>query len=459
MNTLRLCEWSSVSASAALWPRERREAIQEAAEAWRVTHRLNALPLAWGGVDGRTLSSRQWVGVVEVEGGRVEVYPKTDKALLHKSAPDASEAQSTLHTLLRLLEASNYGEWVETDRAALDVAELSFVDLWAYLLGRHLWPQLRRGLPSAYLPHEDDLTTVRGRILVGRQIGRYQDRFDRMVCAWDEFSPDTALLRLLKCACRLLRRRVSHPLAMGLLGDCLFMLDEVADVPAADALRATERLAWTRATERFRPTFQLARRILAGKGPRLQAGQENTWVFLVDMNQVFEAFVRVALEDKFKIVVEEQQSLGHLFQNPFRLKQLPDYLWKHDGRAWIGDAKWKLLAGEIAEDDGAEAPVANARLAPADVRQLTTYAELMWRKQNKESGNSARPELAVFYPGVSPGATTQVLETWNDTWLHLVPVAVTGWASPKDALPTGFESLSQSQISPHDAGIDLHVLR
>jgi 5-methylcytosine-specific restriction endonuclease McrBC regulatory subunit McrC len=206
-----------VRASAALWPSERREAVQEAAAAWRDTHRLNAFPLEWGGLDGCTLRSRQWV---EVEGGRIEIYPKIDKSLLNKNdknVPDRGEAQSTLHTLLRLLEASNYGEWVETDRAALDVADLTFVDLWAYLLARHLWPQLRRGLPSAYLPHEDDLTTVRGRILVGRQIGRYQDRFDRIVCAWDEFSPDTALLRLLKCACRLLRRRVSHPLAMGLL--------------------------------------------------------------------------------------------------------------------------------------------------------------------------------------------------------------------------------------------------
>lgn len=432
-------------ADANLWPPDRRQAVQEAAESWRATHRLNALPLEWGGLDGCTLRSRQWVGVVEVEGGRIEIYPKTDKSLLNKSAPDAREAQSTLRALLRLLEASNYGEWVETDRAALAVADLTFVDLWAYLLARHLWPQLRRGLPNAYLPHEDNLTTVRGRIVVSRQISRFQDRFDRVVCLWDEFSPDTALLRLLKCACRLLRRRVSHPLAMGLLGDCLFMLDEVADVAAADVLRATERMVWSRGTERFRPTFQLARRILMGEGPHLQSGLENAWVFLVDMNQVFESFVRVAMEDKFKIVVEEQQTLGFLFQNPARLKQLPDYGWNHHGHEWIGDAKWKLLAGDIVEETGEDAPVDKARLSTADVRQLTTYAELKWRERYKKGENPVRAELAVFFPGAISGATLQVQETWNDTWLHMVPVKVTGWASPKDALPANFLSRSIHQ--------------
>ena len=128
------------------WPNAQRAAVQEAAAMWRDAHRLNALPLEWGGVDGRTLRSRQWVGVVEIEGARVEIYPKTDKSFLNRDAPNESETQSTLSALLRMLEAAQFGEWVETDRAALEIANLSFVDLWAYLLARHLWPQLRRGL-------------------------------------------------------------------------------------------------------------------------------------------------------------------------------------------------------------------------------------------------------------------------------------------------------------------------
>lgn len=264
MNSIQICEWGRVEvANEALWTRARRENLQRAARDWQTAHRLNAPPLEWGGTRGLTLSARQWVGVIEIEGdengpARVEIYPKTDKALLAKNQPAPDEAASTLRALLRMLEAANYGDWVETDRAALAEGELTFPDLWAYLLGRHLWPQLRRGLPNAYLPHQDDLTMVRGRILVGAQVARYGERLDRIVCAWDEFSPDTPMLRLLKCACRFLRRRARHPVALGRLGDCLLALDEVRDETPEAALRGCERMVWTRATQRFAPMFRLA---------------------------------------------------------------------------------------------------------------------------------------------------------------------------------------------------------
>ena len=462
MNSIQICEWGRFEVEdETFWTPERRDALGEAAGDWRRAHNLNAAPLEWGGRRGLTLRARQWVGVIEIEGddngpARVEIYPKTDRALLDRDAPSPAQATSTLRALLRMLEASDYGDWVETDRAALDESELTFPDLWAYVLGRHLWPQLRRGLPSAYLPHQDDLTMVRGRIQVGAQIARYGERMDRIVCAWDEFSPDTPMMRLLKCACRFLRRRARHPVALGRLGDCLLALDEVRDETPATVLRQSEHLVWTRATQRFRPTFNLARSILRGQGPQMGRSGETTWAFLVDMNRVFEKFCRVAIEDKLGVVVEEQKNVGHLLRGPSRMRQLADLKWEFDGQSWIGDAKWKLLSASKsraeAEEDAndeedledekqlpREAPTLLSRvlkqLSTADVRQLTTYAEL--------TDANARPQLAIFYPspvGTSEVLTPFALDTWNETQLHFIPVSVADWASPSDALPYWLKS-------------------
>ena len=158
------------------------------------------------------------------------------------------------------------------------------------------------------------------------------------------------------------------------------------------------------------------------------------------MNRVFESFVRVALEDKFATEVSTQHQLDYLFRHPSRLKQLPDYLWRHHGRTWIGDAKWKLLAGQISEEEAESGATREARLSPADVRQLTTYAELLYRQTSADGSSPVRPELAVFYPGVGANVSPQVLATWNDTYLHLVPMSVSGWESPQDALPNVFDS-------------------
>ena len=66
--------------------------------------------------------------------------------------------------------------------------------------------------------------------------------------------------------------------------------------------------------ERFRTAFDLARRLLAGIGHNLGVGSANTFVFLLDMNQVFESYVHAVLESHFQTAVEEQKYVGKLFE-------------------------------------------------------------------------------------------------------------------------------------------------
>lgn len=432
---LRLCEWGSCRVEDSAWPRARRVEIERAAQSWRATHRLNALPLAWSGSDGCILQARQWVGVVEVAGARIEIYPKTDKAFLERATLHAEEAQSTLQTLLRILEAAHFKTWLPVESAALQVGELSFVDVWAWLYAWHLRDELRRGPVRDYLAQRDDLFAVRGRIDLARQLTRFGDRLDRVACEWDEFSPDTPLLRLLKCACRSLQRRTRAPATNGLLSDCLLMLDEVADIDAANALRAVERLVWTRGRERFRSHFNLAQWILRELGPQSARGAAQSWTFLVDMNAVFEDFVQAALQDRYNVMVEAQKPLGHLIRAPFKRQiQIADYIWQYDGRVWIGDAKWKPLQSFAAldDEDSPENTKSRLKLQPADIRQLTTYAEL-WQLEH----GAPVDELAIFFPdlGTKNSSAVAQFETWNGARLHLVPVRLQNWQRVGDALP------------------------
>jgi hypothetical protein len=68
--------------------------------------------------------------------------------------------------------------------------------------------------------------------------------------------------------------------------------------------------------------------------------------------------------------------------------QLADYYWWDGSTFWIGDAKYKRLAKdqqqalrfrdlETEENDPDSAPLAGQVLSPADVRQLTVYAQLV----------------------------------------------------------------------------------
>ena len=426
MQTIRLTEWSSRRVELNL---DVRRALSEAAAQWKSAHRLNALPLEWGGADGLTLSAKQWVGVVEVEGARVEIYPKLDRALLEGAAPDEAIADSTLRALLPLLEAAQFGDWVETGDAALGETQLSFVDVWALLLGRHLSVELRRGVVSQYQHQRDDLPGVRGKIAVSRQVGALFNRMDRIACEWDEFSADTPFNRLLKCACLEMRKRARHPVARGLLGDCAWMLDEVATVAPAVALRQTERLIWTRGAQRYRASFELARRLLAGISPELEGGAANSWAFLVDMNAVFEGFCRAALEAKLGVCVDEQVNLGTLFREQNRVHQIADFVWTYRNARWIGDAKWKLLGDKTPQIEETEFVKAGA-ISPADARQLSVYALLLREQENL----AAVPATVLLYPTLNRAATSQRLHSWNGADLHLWPVRVRDVAALGEAI-------------------------
>ncbi len=429
MQTIRLAEHGSAPTDL---PRETRVAIHDAALGWKNAHKLNKLPLEWGGTDGCTLSARQWVGVVEVEGARVEIYPKLDRALLNGAAPDEAVADSALRALLPMLEAAQYGQWMETGAAALGETDLSFVDVWAFLLGQNLLNELRRGLVAHYQHQRDDLPGVRGKIAISRQVGALFNRMDVIACEWDEFTADTPFNRLLKCACATLKQRVSHPAARALLSDCERRLDEASDVAPAVAVRQTERLIWTRGAQRYRDSFELARRLLRDLSPEIEGGEQNSWAFLVDMNAVFESFCGAALEAKFGVNVETQVNVGTLFRAPNRVHQYADFVWTRDNQTWIGDAKWKLLGDQAPLVDESEVVKAGA-IAPADARQLSVYALLL--KEQKSLANV--PATAILYPTLSENAQSQTLRSWNGANLHIWPIRVRGAASLAQAISIG----------------------
>lgn len=446
LQPIRISEWSRVVLREL--SEETRGEIDRAAEAWRQQNRLPAPPLSFAGHDGSQLCTRQYVGVVEVNDVLIEIYPKLDATLIDASEKDRlppSAVDSVMHNLLWILEVADYRDLAEAQTAHLEEAPTSFFDLFAFLLGKNLLPELERGVAHTYLTLEDDLTAVRGRIRLVEQVTRNWNRFDRVRCVWDEFTPDTAMNRLFKCACRFLSQRVNYSEASRLLLKCEALLAEVEDVPAVTALRDVANLRFDRSIERFRTAFDLARRLLDGIGHDLGAGSAKTFVFLLDMNRVFEKYVHVVLESHFDADVEEQVPVGNLLRTKkAAMQQKADYLWQHSSRCWIGDAKYKHLAKgnsqalrfsdleePLNEGDDPER-LAGQILSADDVRQLTVYAELVRSRDQL----AEVPKLMLLYPFVGPETecVADEIATWNGSTFWLMPVLVKAQASVSDAI-------------------------
>lgn len=444
---IRILEWSKAHCSGL--SEEIRREIDNAAEAWREQNGLPAAPLSFAGPEGEHLCARQYVGVVEVNDVIIEIYPKLDAALIEANEEEPllprTKTDSVMCNLLWMLEVADYRDLAEAQTAHLEEAPTSFFDLFAFLLGKNLLPELERGVAHTYLTREDDLRTVRGRIGIVEQVTQNWNRFDRVHCAWDEFTASIAINRLLKCACRFLSERVNYLEAARLLLDCQVLLSEVEDVSAVTALRDVANLRFDRSMERFRTAFGLARRLLAGIGHDLGTGRARTFVFLLDMNRVFERYVHAVLESHFRVAVEEQKPIGSLLRiQPGGISQQADYFWRDPSGSWIGDAKYKHLAKghccplrftDLEADHNKSddlAPLAGQVLSAGDVRQLTVYAELAQLRGHL----ATPPELMLLYPFVGSEITCvpDCVTAWNGSRFWLMPVLVKAQSAVGDAI-------------------------
>ncbi len=406
MNTapLRLCEYQSCLVE---WSLETRKAVLMAAESWRQAHALPKPPLSFGGPDGSLLRAEQYVGVVEAGGVRVEIYPKLDAAVVRDGSMDELRACSVMANLLWLLKESGYGGLVDAGEASVHEGTESITDLLAWLFARRLRQQLGLGLPHEYRGQRDDLNLVRGSIQFSRQATVHFGRPDRLACAWDELSADTPLARILRCAAEALLARVRLPGAAADLRDGLAMLDDAQSVHPMQALSDSTHIRWSRLNSRWRPCHDLAQAVLRGLGRELHSGGTESFVFLLDMNALFESFCARWIEKKLNVSVHEQVFVGKLLMREQRsLHQYADFLWRlHDGTLCVGDSKYKTANGE-------DWPKID------DTRQLICYGQLAAHRHGTAPGS-----LMLLYP-TTGAESSETVETYDRQRLTLQAVRV-----------------------------------
>jgi len=336
----------------------------------------------------------------------VEIYPKLDSALMDDPSLIESRASSVMTSLLWLLEESGYGGLVDAGEASVEESPDSISDLLAWLFARRLRHQLGLGMPQEYVGQRDDLPMVRGRIEFARQATVLFGRPDVIACAWDDFTPNTALARLLRCATELLLTHVRLPGAAADLRDALAMLEEVEPVHPLEALSAANNIRWSRLNARWRPCHDLALAVLRGLGREMHAGGTESFVFLLDMNSLFESYCSRWIERTSSAVVHEQVRLGTLLVSPTqKLGQDADFLWHQGDEVWVGDAKYKRPVGE-------DWPKID------DVRQLICYGQLATKRHpNKTS------RLMLLHPTTGDEMAEQ-WQTYDGQPLRLQSVCV-----------------------------------
>jgi len=203
----------------------------------------------------------------------------------------------------------------------------------------------RLGLLHGYRTEEEALSVVRGQIRFRDQMERRYGRVLPVEVRFDEFTPDITENRILLAALHRLSRLPlrSQSVRRG-LHEIIAAFHSVSplrmgpsDIPA---------VSFNRLNEHYEPAVRLAAFILKCASLEVGDGQAAGTCFLVDMNEVFEAFVHRALRESLHLGEGEfpRGRAALRLDEAGSVRLVPDLSWWRAGECvFVGDAKYKRV--------------------------------------------------------------------------------------------------------------------
>jgi len=280
-----------------------------------------------GLADSYDLTSDQRIGLVCVSDLVIEVRPKI---------PMSSVLYLVSHACSDLKWSEQEPEFAQ---------DLDLVEAVAVILARLVQHATRRGLLNGYQSEEEALPAPRGRVLFDEQLRRRSGRFPPVEVRHDVFTPDVLENRLLLSALLAMGQLpLRSEAAVRQLGRARRLLGGVASVRFPP--HGVPDIVFTRLKSHYRAAVSLATLLLRSTSLDLGSGGTRGSAFLIDMNKVFEEFVRTSLREAIGVPVRDfptPTSALHLDVAGSVSLKTDLRLLRSERVVWVGDAKYKRL--------------------------------------------------------------------------------------------------------------------
>ncbi|MBK6759087.1 MAG: AAA family ATPase [Ignavibacteria bacterium] len=233
---------------------------------------------------------RQYVGVVQIGDLTLEILPKIAR---HAVNDDADRAY-----LLRMLAESGMLPIAMDELANFTTQKWTLLDLVIYSFALEVKKQLHRGRIQRYEFVEEERSTIRGKLLVGKHARRDPIRQLRFPCRFSKFTPNTSINRLLRTAAREGWKLTQHAVVRQALAWVEQQLDDV-DMLSRPYANSIPSIVYDRTTVRYQRSCTLAEQILRGLAPHVHTGRTEYAALLFDMNELFERWVAAGMQKSY----------------------------------------------------------------------------------------------------------------------------------------------------------------
>lgn len=325
----------------------------------------NYRPVLGFDASGRKLRATNYVGILTTRRGRpVEILPKIDLAFDANDAENKEETRRVFLEMLRTWRGLRHAELPPSSIRSLK--RFPMLEAFVFLFLHNLAHLARHGLARRYVPVEDNLPYLRGRLLFREQLRENLTNRARFFVAHDEFNANRPANRLIRSTLSRLRRSVRNDANRQLLRE---LSDAFSDVPSStDPATDWRRHSVDRTMQHYKPVMAWVRLFLFGEGLATYRGTHENQSLLFPMEEIYEDFVTSCFrryQGEYKVRAQGPQR--RLTADPDAFTMKPDITLQESGKSrFILDAKWKRLKSRA--EDGEKRGIVQA-----DVYQLYAY--------------------------------------------------------------------------------------
>ena len=298
------------------------------------------------------LHTGSYVGVIQTRRGTLlEILPKVD------FIDDVERTREVFLEMLRTYRGLRDAQFSETGISAL--RHFNMLDVFVRLFLTNLVLLTQRGLARHYNSVEDNLPRLRGRIRFREHIRRNAANRARFYVAFDEFTADRPVNRLIHSAIHKLRP-ITHPGNQQLLHQLRICFSEVprSERPEVD----WERHRIDRSMRHYDAVMAWVGLFLFNHGLATFSGKHVNQALLFPMEEVFEDYVTDGFrrhQRDYRVGTQGPQRPFTRIDGTDAFHMKPDIALVRSGEVrFVLDAKWKKINGNskdpkhgISQDD------------------------------------------------------------------------------------------------------------
>lgn len=246
--------------------------------------------------DGNEITGRNYVGTIQFEGERINIFPKVFRK---KSEQSTEEINNYLQHVLEWL---SYCYKIRFPFSEVDVSEQRFDDYleaFIYIFSHYTDKVLSQQHFQTYEEVTEEMSFIKGSLAVQEYITRslIKGRDHRMQCTYEPFQYNNLFNQIVKHTARLLNSVSNHSVNKSKLQSIIFLLEDVEDrVCTADDCR---KVKLNRLFEELEIILTMSKMFLGNQTISNTDFGRSNFCFLLPMEYVFENFLFGFLEEKF----------------------------------------------------------------------------------------------------------------------------------------------------------------